>query len=154
MCSTPTAAPEAILMLPSLDIYIEGETKQVTYWLNCSGECFRAILGHSKVFEQMTDEWPSLLASRNKIVPIIAFGRKYGVQLPPRSSWLSQKTTEPSNGVRAGCFRGPWTLAPQNSRWRAEKQVFDILNLYFSLFLKFTNFHINFVTQKVKKKKI
>jgi hypothetical protein len=33
--------------------------------------------------------------------PIIAFGRKFLVELPPRSSWLSQETTEtlPSDGV-------------------------------------------------------
>jgi hypothetical protein len=35
------------------------------------------------------------------IVPIIAFGRSFLVQLPPRSSWLSQETSEilPSDGV-------------------------------------------------------
>jgi hypothetical protein len=36
----------------------------------------------------MTDEWPSLLAPGNKIVPIIAFRRGFLVELPPRSSWL------------------------------------------------------------------
>jgi hypothetical protein len=49
----------------------------------------------------MTDEWPSLLAPRDKIVPIIAVGRGFLVELPPRSSWLSQETSEilPSDGV-------------------------------------------------------
>jgi hypothetical protein len=37
----------------------------------------------------------------DKIVPIIAFGRRFLVELPPRSSWLSQETSEilPSDGV-------------------------------------------------------
>jgi hypothetical protein len=42
----------------------------------------------------MTDEWSSLLVSGYKIVPIIAFGRKFLVELPPRSAWLSQETSE------------------------------------------------------------
>jgi hypothetical protein len=43
----------------------------------------------------MTSEWPSLLAI------IIAFERRFLVELPSRSSWLSQKTLEilPSDGV-------------------------------------------------------
>jgi hypothetical protein len=31
------------------------------------------------------NEWPSLLAPRDKIVPIIAFGRGFLVELPPKS---------------------------------------------------------------------
>jgi hypothetical protein len=55
----------------------------------------------------MTDEWQSLLAPGDKIVPIIAFGRGFLVELPPRSSRLSQETSKilPSDGVmgdRAG----------------------------------------------------
>jgi hypothetical protein len=48
----------------------------------------------------MTNEWPSLLPGDN-IVPIIAFERKFLVELPPRSSWLSQDTSKilPSDGV-------------------------------------------------------
>jgi hypothetical protein len=42
-------------MLPPLGIYIEGEARQVTYRLNCSGEFTRARFGHSKVFKKMTD---------------------------------------------------------------------------------------------------
>jgi hypothetical protein len=33
----------------------------------------------------MTDEWPSLLAQGDKIVPILAFGKWFLVELPPRS---------------------------------------------------------------------
>jgi hypothetical protein len=49
----------------------------------------------------MTNEWPSLLAPEDKIVSIIAFGRRFSVELPPRSPWLSQETSEilPSDGV-------------------------------------------------------
>jgi hypothetical protein len=49
----------------------------------------------------MTDEWPSLLAPGDKIVPIIAFGRGFLVALLPRSSWLIQETSEilPSDDV-------------------------------------------------------
>jgi hypothetical protein len=41
------------------------------------------------------------LAPGDKIVPIIAFERGFLVELPPRSSWLSQETVEilPSDGV-------------------------------------------------------
>jgi hypothetical protein len=85
MYSTPTAAEEFILMLSPLGIYIEGEARQATYRLNCSGEFIRARFGHS-----MTDELPSLLAPGDKIVPIIAFGSGFLVGLPPKSSWLSQ----------------------------------------------------------------
>jgi hypothetical protein len=93
MHSTPTAALEVILMLPPLGIYIEGEARQATYRLNCFEEFTRARFDHSEVFENMTDEWPSLLAPGDKIVPIIAFGRGFLVELPPRSSWLSQETS-------------------------------------------------------------
>jgi hypothetical protein len=95
MHSTSTAALEVILMLPPLGIYIEGEVRHATYWLNCSGEFTRARLRHSKFFEKMTNEWPSL---------------------PPRCSCLSQETLEilPSDGVifytagrLLGCFRIP-----------------------------------------------
>jgi hypothetical protein len=88
-------------MLALLDIYIEGEARQVTYRLNCSGEFTRARFGHSEVFEKMANEWPSLLAPGDEIVPIIAFGRRFLVEISPRSSWLSQKTSEilPSDGV-------------------------------------------------------
>jgi hypothetical protein len=75
-------------MLPHLGIYIEGQARQVTYRLNCSGEFTRARFGHSEVFEKMTDEWPSLLVAGDKIVPIIAFGRRFLVELSPRSPWL------------------------------------------------------------------
>jgi hypothetical protein len=74
MHSTLTAALEVILMLLPLDIFIEEEARQATYRLNCFGELTRAKFGHSEVFEKMTDEWPSLLASGDKIVLIIAFG--------------------------------------------------------------------------------
>jgi hypothetical protein len=87
MHSTPTAALEVILKLPPLGIYIEGGDLQ-----NCSGEFTRAIFGHSEVLEKITDEWSSLLAPGVKIVPIIAFGRRFSVELPPKSSWLSQET--------------------------------------------------------------
>jgi hypothetical protein len=53
-------------MLPPLRIYIEGEKRQATYRLNCSGEFTRARFGHSEVFEKMTNEWPSLLAPRGQ----------------------------------------------------------------------------------------
>jgi hypothetical protein len=88
-------------MLPPLGIYIEGEARQVTYRLNCSGEFTRARFGHSEVFPKMTDEWPSFLAPGDKIVHIIAFGRWFLVELPSRSTWLSQETSEmlPSYGV-------------------------------------------------------
>jgi hypothetical protein len=88
-------------MLPPLGIYIEGEAKQATYRLHYSGEFTRARFGHSEVFENMTNEFPSLLAPGDKIVPIIAFGRKFLVELPPKSSWLSQETSDilPSDGV-------------------------------------------------------
>jgi hypothetical protein len=82
-------------------IYNEGEARQATYRLNCSEEFTRARFGHSEVFEKMTDKWPSLLAPRDKIVPVIAFGRGFLVEIPPRSSCLSQETLErlPSDGV-------------------------------------------------------
>jgi hypothetical protein len=35
-----------------------------------------------------------LLLVGDKIVPIIAFGRRFIVELQPRSSWLSQATSE------------------------------------------------------------
>jgi hypothetical protein len=49
----------------------------------------------------MTNEWPSHLSSGDKIVLIFAFGRRFLVELPPKSSWLSQETSEilPSDGV-------------------------------------------------------
>jgi hypothetical protein len=72
MHSDPTAALEVILMLLALGIYIEGEAKQATYRLNCSGEFTRARFGHSKDFKKMTNELPSLLAQGDKIVPIIS----------------------------------------------------------------------------------
>jgi hypothetical protein len=81
-------------MLPPLGIYIEGEARQATNKLNCSGEFTRAIFGHSAVFEKMTDEWPSFLAPGDKLVPVTAFGRGFLVELPPRSSWLSRETSE------------------------------------------------------------
>jgi hypothetical protein len=69
--------------------------------LNCFGGFTRSIFGNSEVFEKMTNEWPSLLALGDKIVPIIAFGRRFLVELPPSSSWLSQETSVilPSDGV-------------------------------------------------------
>jgi hypothetical protein len=79
MHSTSTAALVVTLMLPPLGIYIEGEARQATYSLNCSGEFTRARFGHSEVFEKMTNEWPYRLALGDKIVPIIAFARRFGV---------------------------------------------------------------------------
>jgi hypothetical protein len=61
-------------MLPPLGIYIEGEARQATYRLNCSEEFTRARFGHLEVFEKMTNEWPSPLVPRDKIIPIITFG--------------------------------------------------------------------------------
>jgi hypothetical protein len=54
-----------------------------------------------EVFEEMADEWPSLLAPRDKIVPTFAFRRGFLVELPPRSYWLSHETSEilPSDGL-------------------------------------------------------
>jgi hypothetical protein len=102
MHSTPTAALEVILMLLPLGIYIEAGTKQATYRLNYSGELTRARFGHSEIFEKMTNEWSSLLPPGDKIVPIIALGRRFLVELPPRSSCLSLEAPEilPSDGVR------------------------------------------------------
>jgi hypothetical protein len=80
MHSTPTAALEVILMLVFILL------RQAIYRMNCSGELTRARLGHSEVFEKMTNEWPSLLAPRDTIVPIIAFGKRFLVEVPPRSS--------------------------------------------------------------------
>jgi hypothetical protein len=49
----------------------------------------------------MNNEWPSLLAAGDKIVIIIAFERRFLVELQPRSSWQNQETLEilPSDGV-------------------------------------------------------
>jgi hypothetical protein len=101
MHSTPTAALEVKLMLSPLGIYNEGKARQANYRLNCSGEFTRARFDHSEDFEKMTDQWSSLLAPGDKIVPIISFGRGFFVEFPPRSSWLSQETLEilPSDGV-------------------------------------------------------
>jgi hypothetical protein len=77
MHSTPTAALEVILMLPPLGIYIEGEARQATYKLNCSGEFNRARFGHSEVFEKMTDEWSSLLAPGDKIFLLLLLGGSF-----------------------------------------------------------------------------
>jgi hypothetical protein len=100
MHSPPTLALEVILMLSPLCIYNEGGAKQMTL-LNCSGEFTRARIGLSEVFEKKTNEWPSLLAPGDKIVPIIAFGRGFLDEFLPRSSWLSHETSEmlPSDGV-------------------------------------------------------
>jgi hypothetical protein len=88
-------------MLAFLGIYIEGEARQATYRLNCFAELTRTRFGHWVVFEKMTNEWPSFLAPEDKIFPIIAFGRRFLVELPPRSPWLSQETSEilPSHDV-------------------------------------------------------
>jgi hypothetical protein len=80
-------------MLPPLGIYIEGEARHAIYRLSCCGEFTRARFCHSEVFEKMTNKWPSFLAPGDKIVSIIAFGRRFLVELPPRSSWLSQVTS-------------------------------------------------------------
>jgi hypothetical protein len=52
-------------------------------------------------FRKITNEWPSLLVQGDKILPIIAFGRRFLVEFPPRSSWLTQERSEilPSDGV-------------------------------------------------------
>jgi hypothetical protein len=102
--STPTAALEVILMLPPLGIYIKGEARQAIYRLNCSEEFTRARIGHLEVFEKMTYEWPSILAPGDKIVLIIAFKRRFLVEILLRSSWLSQETSEilPLDGVIDG----------------------------------------------------
>jgi hypothetical protein len=52
----------------------------------------------------MTKELPSLLAPGVGIVPIIAFGRRFLVELPPRSHWLIQEMSEifPPDGVIDG----------------------------------------------------
>jgi hypothetical protein len=102
--------------LPPLGIYIEAEARHATCRLNCSGEFTRAKFGHSEAFEKMTNEWPSLLAPEDKIDPIIAFGRRFLVELPPRSSWLSQETSEilPSDNVifytNGSLCEGRWVL--------------------------------------------
>jgi hypothetical protein len=85
MHSTPTTALKVILMLLLNGFFIEGEARQAIYRLNSSGEFTRATFGHSK---KMANEWPSLLAPGDKIVPIIAFERRFLVELPSRSSWL------------------------------------------------------------------
>jgi hypothetical protein len=77
-------------MLPPLGIYIEEEARQANYTLNCFGEFTRARFGHSEVFEKMTDEWPSALAPGDKLVLIIAFGRRIIVEFPPRTSEILQ----------------------------------------------------------------
>jgi hypothetical protein len=38
----------------------------------------------------MNDEWASFLAPRHKIVSIIAFNRRFRVELPPRSQKISE----------------------------------------------------------------
>jgi hypothetical protein len=109
MHSTSTASLEVILMLPPLRIYIEGEARQAIYRLNCSEEFTRARFGHLEVFKKINDEWPSLLAPGYKIVPIIAFGRRFLFELPSRSSWLCQETLEilPSDGM-IFCTNAQW----------------------------------------------
>jgi hypothetical protein len=42
----------------------------------------------------MTNESQSLLAPGDKIVPMNAFGRRFLVELPPKSSQLSQEMSE------------------------------------------------------------
>jgi hypothetical protein len=64
MHSTPTAAHTDV---PTLWLYIEGEARQATYRLNCSGEFTRARFGLPEVFEKQTKEWPSLLAPGTKL---------------------------------------------------------------------------------------
>jgi hypothetical protein len=53
-----------------------------------------------EIFEKMNNALPSLMAPGDQIVPIIAFGRRFLVELLPRSSWLSHETSEilPSDG--------------------------------------------------------
>jgi hypothetical protein len=105
-------------MLPPLGIYIEGG-------LNCFGEFTRVRFGHSEVFEKMT----SLLAPGDKIVPIIAFGSRFLVELLPRSSWLIQETSEilPSDGV---IFYTDGSLCEGRVGARMFSDTFDIRESY------------------------
>jgi hypothetical protein len=83
-----------------------GHTDVATFWYLYWQATYRLenLLEQDLVIRRMTYKWPSLLVAEDKLVPIIAFGSKFLVAFPPRSSWLSQETSEilPSDGVKAG----------------------------------------------------
>jgi hypothetical protein len=47
-------------------------------------------LGHSEVLIRMTEETPIFLASRDKIVTLNIFGRKFSVDFPTREDWSTE----------------------------------------------------------------
>jgi hypothetical protein len=60
MYSTTTLSLKVLLMLPSLKI--EREARPATCRLKCAGILNQVEFGHSKVFENKTEELPLLFA--------------------------------------------------------------------------------------------
>jgi hypothetical protein len=84
MSTTPTAAMETLLGLPSLQLVVEKEERQAAYRLHCSNHFKKSDWGHFANFKMTTDDFPVLLAPSDSILPLEVFDRKYLVEYPSR----------------------------------------------------------------------
>jgi hypothetical protein len=81
---TPTSFLEILLMLLPLNIAIEWKARQTIYRPKCSGRLGYAIIGHSKIIEEMS--FLSCLLKRTGL-----FQPKFSIEFPARNDWFDQE---------------------------------------------------------------
>jgi hypothetical protein len=79
MSTTPTAAMETLLGLPSLQLVVEKDARQ-PYRLYCFNQFKKSDWGHSVNFKMATEDFPVLLAPSDCMLPLEEFDRKYLVE--------------------------------------------------------------------------
>jgi hypothetical protein len=93
MSTTFTAAMEALLGLPSLQLVVEKEARQVACRLHCSNHFKKSDCGHSVIFKMATEDFPILLTPSDSMLPMEVFDWKYRVEYTSREIWLSEAET-------------------------------------------------------------
>jgi hypothetical protein len=87
--TTPTAAMETLLSIPSLQLVVEKEARQAAYRLHCSNHSKKSDWGHSAIFKMATEYFPVLLmALSDSMLSLEVFDRKILLIYPSRDIWL------------------------------------------------------------------
>lgn len=99
MKTTPTAALEAMLNVEPLHLFIKARARSTALKLKLSSSLKVANHGHSKIWNQMTDECPEIEMPCDYIPPMFRFDKSFKVNISSRKDWMDSPLTISTNAL-------------------------------------------------------
>ncbi len=97
--TTPTAAMEVLLALPSLHIHIRMEAMATSYRMSTVNQWNKGNVGHKRIWGLMRDISPLHQFRSDHIIPQFLFDKDYDISFPKREDWLNNLVSIPENSL-------------------------------------------------------